>query len=136
MSENKEAQSERIVKVRIAYAKWTEMPYSEGDVKEVEIEVPFDTKNGAIKILGVQTEGEKKALTAGEFSQDNIYPSLTHADLDNLTGKLLTYVDATYADAEQRKAHKGIVRDTLWSWFKDRTNNSVDHFKNGGSKFL
>lgn len=34
----------------------------------------------------------------------------------NLEGKLLTIVDASFADTQQRKAVKDLVRQTLWDW--------------------
>lgn len=39
--------------------------------------------------------------------------------LDSLVGKLLTYIDATYNDPEQRKAHKDIVKQSCYNWFMD-----------------
>lgn len=40
-------------------------------------------------------------------------------ELSRLVGKLLTYVDATYTDLEQRKAHKQIVKNTIYEWYYD-----------------
>lgn len=34
-----------------------------------------------------------------------------------LVGELLTYVDATYQDKEQREAQKDIVRNIVYRWF-------------------
>jgi hypothetical protein len=39
--------------------------------------------------------------------------------LDNLVGRLLTYVEATYSDPQQRKAHKDIVKQLVYNWFMD-----------------
>lgn len=38
-------------------------------------------------------------------------------ELDSLVGQLLTYVDATYTDLEQRKAHKSIIKNIARSWY-------------------
>lgn len=35
-------------------------------------------------------------------------------DESRLVGKLLTYVDATYTDKEQREAHKSIMKDLVY----------------------
>lgn len=35
-------------------------------------------------------------------------------DDNRLVGRLLTYVDATFTDIEQRKAHKDIVKDIVY----------------------
>lgn len=37
--------------------------------------------------------------------------------VDDLVGELLTYVDATYNDAEQRNAHKSIIKRAVYPWF-------------------
>lgn len=37
-------------------------------------------------------------------------------DLNDLRGKLLTIVDASFADQQQRKAVKDLVSQTLWQW--------------------
>ena len=37
-------------------------------------------------------------------------------DISNLEGKLLTFIDATVLDKEQRKAQKDIIRQMLWEW--------------------
>ena len=39
------------------------------------------------------------------------------ADISSLTGQLLTYVDATYSDKEQREAHKSLVKKVLRNWY-------------------
>ena len=41
------------------------------------------------------------------------------SELSNLVGKLLTYTDATFTDTEQRKAHKRILKDTIYTWYYD-----------------
>lgn len=58
---------------------------------------------------------------------------INYRDTSNLLGKMLTYVDATYSDAEQRKAHKDIVRDMIYAWereIRERAVQTVDaHIK-------
>jgi hypothetical protein len=44
-------------------------------------------------------------------------------ELNELIGLLLTYVDATYQDKEQREAHKSLVRNTVRDWY----NRCEDH---------
>ncbi len=50
--------------------------------------------------------------------------------LDNLVGRLLTYIDATYSDQQQRKAHKDIVKQAAYNWFMDA---SYDFLADGTS---
>ena len=33
-----------------------------------------------------------------------------------LEGRVLTLVDATFGDPEQRKAFKDVIRQTIWEW--------------------
>lgn len=40
-------------------------------------------------------------------------------ELSQLVGRLLTYIDATYNDLEQRRAHKRLVKDTIYTWYYD-----------------
>lgn len=37
-------------------------------------------------------------------------------DVDNLVGRILTIVDASFADKEQREAFKSIMRSTIYDW--------------------
>lgn len=46
------------------------------------------------------------------------YP-INYDELYNLKGRLLTIVDATFTDAQQRKAMKDIVWQTLRAWMTD-----------------
>lgn len=39
---------------------------------------------------------------------------LLYEEMDNLTGKLLTIIDASIADKEQCKAVKDLIRDKVW----------------------
>ena len=48
---------------------------------------------------------------------DNV--KINYNDSYNLIGRLLTYVDATYQDKEQREAHKGILKRTIKEWMVD-----------------
>lgn len=37
-------------------------------------------------------------------------------DISELEGKLLTHIDATFSDVQQRKAQKDIIRSLIWNW--------------------
>jgi hypothetical protein len=63
---------------------------------------------------------------------------LDSRDFSYLMGKLLTYVEATYSDAEQRKAHKDIVKNILWDFERDmreRAVQTVDSQSAGGALY-
>lgn len=42
---------------------------------------------------------------------------ISYADINELLGKMLTYVDATYTNQEQRDAHKSIIKQTVRDWY-------------------
>lgn len=48
-----------------------------------------------------------------------------YADEQRLVGKVLTYIDATYVDKEQREAHKNIMKDLLYGYFQDIRTRSI-----------
>lgn len=52
--------------------------------------------------------------TVGEVA----YP-INYEELYNLKGRLLTLIDATYTDPQQRKAQKDIVWQALQHWMAD-----------------
>jgi hypothetical protein len=59
-------------------------------------------------------------------------------DFSYLMGKLLTYIEATYSDAEQRKAHKDIVKNILWDFehdMRERAVQTVDSQSTGGALY-
>lgn len=48
---------------------------------------------------------------------DEVDPVVRHEAINGLVGKLLTLVDATFTDVEQRKAQKDLVMKTCWEWY-------------------
>lgn len=48
---------------------------------------------------------------------DNIDPVVYIGAINALVGKILTIVDATYTDPEQRKAARGMYMDAIWNWY-------------------
>jgi hypothetical protein len=76
--------------------------------------LPYDQRHWPISFV---TDDE----TAGEIR----YP-INYEELYNLKGRLLTLIDATFTDPEQRKAHKDIVWQTLRAWMED-IEHAADH---------
>lgn len=56
-------------------------------------------------------------------------PLFGHELLQQLEGRLLDYVDATYADVEQRKSQKRILRRILWEYRKQVSDANLNKFK-------
>jgi hypothetical protein len=75
-----------------------------------------DTNNDFIRI---------EALDGGGFKLDcekddgtgwgtTYYGMVTYENMQNLEGKILTIIDASFQDTEQRKAVKDVFRRTFW----------------------
>ena len=47
----------------------------------------------------------------------------------NLEGKLLTHIEATFTDREQREAHKSLIRTMLWDSYKKLEQESREAFQ-------
>lgn len=43
-----------------------------------------------------------------------LYALLGYGDIQTLEGRLLTIVDASFSDTQQRKAFKDLVRQAIW----------------------
>jgi hypothetical protein len=59
-------------------------------------------------------------------------PLLSYTEVNSILGKILTFVDATYTDKEQREATKKILRTTIWeynNYLQDRLKRSVKNAK-------
>ena len=75
-----------------------------------------DTDKDVIKIEAHEDGGfqmECKNPDGTEWG-GNYYGMVSHDSLQNLEGKILTLIDASYQDKEQRKAVKDIFRRTFW----------------------
>lgn len=57
-----------------------------------------------------------------------VAPVFNYEIVRQLEGRLLDYVDATYADKEQRESQKRIVRRTLWEFYKQLTEQYARQF--------
>lgn len=59
--------------------------------------------------------GKEDQLDRVERGQ-NYYALLQYEEIRRLEGQMLTIVDASFTDKEQREAVKSIVRNNIWSW--------------------
>lgn len=102
----------------------------EGFSKLVDIDSEFDAFYlEAARVYNQDTQNDNK-----QFVVENITTNIiSHEDNNRLLGKLLTYIDATYIDQEQRKAHKDIVKQVVYDWYNDireRSKQIVDCYEN------
>ena len=63
-----------------------------------------------------------KKVQLGLVENGNEYEAIiTRDDLSNLTGRLLTLIDASFTDKEQRNAQKSILRKEIINWVEKLT---------------
>ncbi len=53
---------------------------------------------------------------------------------NNLTGRLLTIIDATFSDPEQRKAMKDLFSQSLWSWYSGNIDSLSEYLREAEKK--
>jgi hypothetical protein len=51
----------------------------------------------------------------------------TEYGVSNLEGQILTIIDASFTDQEQRKAVKDLVKQTVWRWQWQFDENEENH---------
>ena len=68
-----------------------------------------------IKPIGIQRYTDFEANK--HLEANGTYPCLTSDTFDELYGKVLTQVDASFTDATQREAFKSVMRNTLSDWY-------------------
>lgn len=44
------------------------------------------------------------------------FAKLQYSEIRNLEGRVLTFIEATCTDREQRESQKSMMRNLLWSW--------------------
>lgn len=59
-----------------------------------------------------------KQATGDSTPMDAIYVFNTH-NIQDLEGKILTFIDASISDSVQRKALKDLLRPMIWGWAID-----------------
>ncbi len=81
-----------------------------------------DTDKDVITITPLEKGGfgvNCKTESGGEW-QANYYGMVSYDNLRNLEGKVLTIIDASFQDKEQRKAVKDVFRRTFWfDWIEN-----------------
>lgn len=55
-------------------------------------------------------------------------------ELRVLLGQLLTHIDATYTDREQREAQKSLTKNIVNEWMREIYAHSVEHNSDGSLK--
>jgi len=50
---------------------------------------------------------------------NNYYALLQYEEIRRIEGQMLTIIDASFTDKEQREAVKSLVRSNIWDWARN-----------------
>lgn len=90
--------------------------------KEVEVEVPSSI-DSEVHLIAARVYSNN--ASSNEPSGDSNATIWDYNDESRLVGKLLTYIDATYTDKEQRQAHKDIVKELVYGYCQDLRTRAI-----------
>lgn len=95
---------------------------------EIKKELLFEYKSGERLVLPVgyviqhpDGKGSSWEVFGDDFEKRTdlvMRPLVGGVEISHLEGELLTIVDASFADKDQCKAMKDLIRKTLWMWNK------------------
>lgn len=103
-------------KVKLVIVKKNTLGY--GDLVSTTVELPEDTK-----IIGVARSEFEPESDGSQRVSDDLVPVMHLESINNLIGKLMTQVEASITDPEQRKAAKDIYRQLVWEWYTNHTSS-------------
>ena len=86
-----------------------------GELVTTEVQLPED-----ITIVGVIRSEFEPDYNNIVRVNDDITPVIHMQDMNNLIGKLMTQIEASTTDPEQRKATKDVFMRLTWEWYTNR----------------
>lgn len=101
---------------------YAESPYP-NDYMAYEIEVPIPKDWGLAHIVASRSYSEDKSSDIPRGDINTV--TLSYKDESNMVGKVLTHIDATFVDKEQRDAQKSIVKEILYGMFNNLHNEAT-----------
>lgn len=112
-------------KVKLVFEKnFVELPtINDTFSTELELNLPHGFNNG-VHLIGARIYEAESAPTEMPRGDGNTIV-VGYNDFRRLQGQLLTYIDATFSDPEQRKAHKDILKSNLYAWEKELGDRAV-----------
>lgn len=87
--------------------------------KDVDVELPSNMD--AVELVAAKCYDPNDAVQDGQPvpSASSVAVIWDYHDENTLIGKLLTYIDATYTDKEQREAHKRLIKDMVYGYYEE-----------------
>lgn len=89
-------------------------PQIGGTDRVIDLKLELPEKENIIGIIRTDFEPEKDGSVR---ASDDLCPVIPYERVNDLVGKILTLVDATFSDKEQRKAMKDLFTQIPWSWY-------------------
>lgn len=85
-------------------------------LKEIELDTTSEANFGW-KLIGATTAGIENASGSGYC--DRIVDIIEYSDITRLVGKMLTILDASIQDRDQRDALKKITKQNIYAYYND-----------------
>lgn len=96
-----------------------------GDYRVIEVDAHLDNDEKVESVVTTDFDPNEK----GERQvSDNVEPVIYIENMNTLTGMVLTVVEASIQDKEQREAFKSLMRRTVWDWFSASHEDSRNHW--------
>lgn len=93
-------------------------------VIDLKLEVP-DTHD----LMGlVRTDFDKESDGSVRVS-DQLTPAIRYERINDLVGKILELVDATFVDKTQRKAMRDLFMRACWDWYNGQTDQLTEPWR-------
>lgn len=105
--------------------------HRDSDYKIHRTKIAEGTTADFVGVIGFQIEdfnetNDENSSGSEYIGLNGTYPALIEEDFRHLEGKLLTICDATFTNKEQREAFKKVVKNTLWGYFQDQVQQTID----------
>lgn len=102
-------------KVRLVFHKnFIEIPtFRDTIARDIEVELPKGFES--VRLAGARVYGAEPSPHKDPSGDLNTVV-VQYQDFSHFLGRLLTYVDATFSDPEQRQAHKALVKELVYNW--------------------
>lgn len=98
-------------KVKLIVEKYNSLP---GMGRVIDLELRLDESERVAGVIRTDFDPEQDG---SRRVSDDVDPVVPFEHINHLVGKLLTIVDASTADKEQRQAQKDLFKQAAWDWY-------------------
>lgn len=101
-------------------------PYIGGTEKVLHTTIELPEHLNIVQVIRCDFEADKNG---NRRASDDIQPIITLDHMNSLVGKVLTIIDATFTDPEQRKASKDLLKETMYNWYMSQGEAFTDTWR-------